>query len=161
MKLSLSKALALIALVVLISAFAGVAIDSYAGAVSFPKPRTKTLTESSATGFVSVSVQSNQTTSGIVHWTIYATDGTDYQTRTGATYFAAVNKAGTVTCAVGDIGTTVAGLSSGTLTNTMTCTAGTNKLTINANAASSLTQTTLLIRYQVEDVIGPSTATGL
>lgn len=156
-----SSILVVLAVLLIAAGVVGVTHEAEAGSVSFPRPRTKTLTESTATGFVDVSIQSGQSTSGIVHWSIYATDGTDYQTRTGTTYFAAVNKAGTVTCGVGDIGTTVTGLSSGTLTNTMTCTAGTGKFTIKSDAASSLTQTTLQIRYQVENIIGPSTATGL
>lgn len=133
----------------------------FAGSTSTsPRARLKTLADAAATGFVDISIASGEYVGGRVHWSIVATDGTDYQARTGTTYFSAVNKAGTVTCSVGDVGTTVVAVSSGTLTNTMTCTAGTLKFTLNANADSSLTGPTDKIRYFVE-IIGPSTPSGL
>jgi hypothetical protein len=139
-----------------------VALSLYGGSTSAtPRPRTKTLTDAAATGFVDISIPaSGSYTAGRVRWRIDATDTTDYQSRTGFTYFVAVNKAGTVTCSVGDIGTTVVAVSSGTLTNTMTCTAGTGKLTLNANADSSLTAPTVRINYYIE-MIGASTPSGL
>lgn len=150
---SLNRVLILLLVIVL-------AIPAIAGSVSVsPKPRVKTLTDAAATGYVDISIQSNQVVSGMVRWSIDATDGTAYQTRAGATYFTAVNEAGTVACAVGDIGTTIESTPTGTLTNTMTCTAGTLKFTLNANADSSLTGPTIKIKYFV-DIIGPSTATG-
>lgn len=133
----------------------------FAGSVSTsPKPRTATLADAAATGFATVSVQPGQVVAGWIRWSITATDGTSLQSRSGATYFSAVNEAGTVTCAVGDIGTTLDNTPTGTLTNTMTCTAGTLKFTLLANADSSLTGPTDKIHYFI-DIIGASTATGL
>lgn len=137
------------------------ALPLSAGSTSFPRAATKALTAGSATPFVSISLPASGTrTAGIVYWSIEADDGTDYQTRTAMTYFNAVNKAGTITCSVGDVGTTVVALSASTLTNTMTCVAGTGAFTIAANAASGLTETTLRIRYRILDILGPSTGTG-
>lgn len=121
---------------------------------------TKTLTESSATGFVEIAVASGAVASATIDYEIEANDSTDFQTLTGSLYVSAVNKAGTVTCNVGEVGTPINAVSTGTLTNTMTCTAGTLKYTINANAVSSLTQTTLRIKYLVRSP-KPVTATGL
>lgn len=115
----------------------------------------KTLTESSATSFVQIAVASGAHVGGVIHYTIIANDSTDYQTRAGTVAFSAVNKAGTETGAVGTADETVA-VSTGTLTNTFTVdTSPTNGILIQANAESSLTQTTLAIRYWVE-ITGPS-----
>lgn len=115
----------------------------------------KTLTESSATNFVQIAVASGTQVGGVIHYTLIANDATDYQTRAGTVAFAAVNKAGTETGAVGTADETVA-VSVGTLTNTFTIdTSPTNAINIQANAVSSLTQTTLAIRYWVE-ITGPA-----
>jgi hypothetical protein len=120
----------------------------------------KTLTESSATGFVEIAVASNQVASAIIDYEIEANDGTDFQTLVGSVYVSGVNKGGTVTATVGEVGTPINAVSAGTLTNTMTVTAGTGKFTVNANAVSSLTQTTLRIKYLIR-APKPVTATSL
>lgn len=146
----------------LILSLIAIAGAAYAGSASTsPRPRVKTLTDAAATGFVSVSVQSGQVVGGVIRWTIEATDGTDYQARSGQTPFSAVNKGGTVTCAVDSAdGDEAVAVSAGTLTSAFTCTAGTLKATFNSNADSSLTSPTVKIKYFVE-IVGPSTATGL
>lgn len=149
------KLTVLATVIALIVSIQGATMFGAGSNVSTPRPRVTNLTESAATSYVDVFVVSGQVAGGAIQWTIEANDGTDYQVRSGSTYFAAVNKAGTVTCSVGDVGTTVAAVSAGTLTNTMTCVAGaagTNKMTIQANAVSSLTQTTLKIKYFVTTV---------
>jgi hypothetical protein len=94
-----------------------------------------------------------------VQWVVYATDGTDTQMRRGATYLAAVNKAGTETCTVGDIGTTVVAVSAGTLTCTSSCITGLADLVQFAlNCTSSLTQTTLRAQVRL-DMMQPNTVT--
>lgn len=141
--------------------FLSIAASLFAGSTSTsPRPRIKTLTDAAATGFATISIQSGEVVSGTVHWSISATDGTLLGTRSGSTYFTATNEAGTVICAVGDVGTTIESTPTGTLTNTMTCTNGTKLFTLLANADSSLTAPTVKIRYFI-DVIGGSTATGL
>lgn len=115
----------------------------------------KTLTESSATVVVDIPVASGAFTGATVRWTVVASDGTDHQSRRGESYVAVVNKAGTETCTVGDVGTPVVAVSTGTLTvTTGQDTTGTNVCTFTINAVSSLTQTTLRAYYSVQ-VDGP------
>lgn len=102
-----------------------------------------TLTESSATAVLDVAVASGTAAGGTVWYTIRAADATDFQSLRGQVQWAAVNKGGTLTCTPGLVGTEVAAVSTGTLTNTASCTTGTNSISINLNAVSSLTQTTL------------------
>lgn len=121
----------------------------------------KALTESSATAFVTATVATSSRLAGLIQYSVEANDASDFQVRGGVIPFTAVNKAGTITCTVGTVttATEVVSVSSGTLTNTFTCADGTSGvLNLLANAASSLTQTTLQIRYRVE-TIGTSTLT--
>lgn len=114
--------------------------------------KTKTLTESSATGFVDIAVTAGQRISGEVIYEVYAADATDFQTITGRLRYAAVNKAGTTTVTVSEVGTQTTAVSTGTLTATNTAADTTNKITLSCNAVSSLTQTTLEIRYRIDSV---------
>lgn len=117
----------------------------------------KALTETVATAFVRIGVPSGSHTGVTVDYTLVADDATDFQSRAGSLIVAAVNKGGTVTCAITrpDGGTTVnettdAGVTSaGTLAHTFTCAASGNNVDILDNATSSLTQTTLSLNYQV------------
>lgn len=110
----------------------------------------KTLTEGAATTFVQVPVAASAVTGGRVEWTVEANDGVDFQARTGSFYYSAVNKANTETCDVQDIPTSAAGLSAGTLTVSITCdTSATDAINLQANATSSLTQTTLRMFYTI------------
>lgn len=120
----------------------------------------KDLTESTATTFVTINVASGSWAGGEVSYTIEASNGTDHQLRHSAIKYAAVNKAGTLTCGIttqdGTAGTTVnettdgnaVAISSGTLTYAITCATGTNLINIKANAVSSLTQTSLRAYYR-------------
>lgn len=115
-------------------------------------PTVKALGAGSATSFVVITVPSGSRAAGLLEYSVEADDATDFQARSGVIPFAAVNKAGTITCTVGTVGaaTEVVAASSGTLTNTMTCAdGGSGALQLKANAASSLTETTLQIRYRV------------
>lgn len=118
--------------------------------------KTKTLTESSATTFVTVAVPQTagaNYAAGRVGYTVYASDGTDSQTLHGVAQFSAVNKAGTETCAaIADVQTAVAESAGGsTLTCTITCVTGlTDVVGLAANCASSLTQTTLTIQARLD-----------
>lgn len=130
------------------------AAQTFAGAQTFSGSMqryatAKALSAGSATIFATVTVASNGRTGGYLTYTIDADDGTEFQARSGVLPFSAVNKAGTITCTVGTVGTAteVVAVSSGTLTNTFTCAdAGGNVMNLLANAASSLTETTLEIR---------------
>src|SRR5438132_438561 len=113
--------------------------------------RTKTLTESSATNFVSIGVANSTAIAGKVVYTIRASDATDTQGLSGELFFSCVaTAAGAVTCAALSDQHTLNPVSTGTLTNAMTNTTATNLVTLLANAVSSLTQTTLRIDYRVE-----------
>lgn len=112
---------------------------------------TKTLTESAATGFVTVAVANSTGVAGRVAYTIRASDATNTQAVTGELFFSCVaTAAGVVTCGSISDQHTQNPVSSGTLTNTMTNTTAANAVTLLANSVSSLTQTTLRIDYRVE-----------
>ena len=112
------------------------------------KAATKTLTESSATGIVDIALTAGKVAGGRLIYTVEANDATDYQAITGYVGFSVVNKGGTLTSALSPI-TEATAVSAGTLTCTPTLAAGTNKVTASLNAVSSLTQTTLRVRWQL------------
>ena len=115
---------------------------------------TKDLTEGVATAVVQIDVP--QTTGAnfadaLIVWKVEAADATNVQVRKGASYLAAVNAAGTEACSVGDVGTTVAGVNSGTLTCTNSCIVGlTDAVQFAMSCTSSLTQTSLRAVVAVE-----------
>lgn len=120
----------------------------------------KTLTESTATGFLTLTMSGGTIygTGGTIQYTLYATDGTEVQSRHGTLVFACQYKAaGTTACTITrpDGGTTIdnttdaGAVSSGTLTNTFDASYSGNQVTFRANATSSLTQTSLTINYRV------------
>lgn len=114
--------------------------------------KAKALTESSATTFVTFNIPTTLTAvGGEVHYCLHANDATDVQERCGDVDFACVNKAGTVTPATPSIlGTEAVAVSVGTLTNAFTMINSGTTCSLQANAVSSLTQTSLNIRYSVE-----------
>lgn len=120
----------------------------------------RTLTESSATAFVAITVANSSACSGYVDYTVFAADATNTQAKSGQLFFSTVaNSSGTVTKATINDANTLNPVSSGTLTNTMTDTTGANTYTLLANAVSSLTQTTLNIKYLVHVTSGNCTVT--
>lgn len=128
----------------------------------------KTLTESNATAVVRIPVASGVGTGGQLFYTVFASDATDRQIRSGHVSFAIVNKAGTETCSVNGVdgsftanpietqdGSGAGAMSAGTLTYAWSVdTTPTNACDLKLNAVSSLTQTTLQIRYRLE-LVGP------
>ena len=112
------------------------------------KAATKTLTESSATGIVDIALTAGKIAGGRVLYTIEANDATDYQSLTGYFGWSVVNKAGTLTSGMTAV-SEVSACSAGTVTCTPTLAAGTNKVTLSLNAVSSLTQTTLRVKWQL------------
>lgn len=121
----------------------------------------KTLTESAATEFVYVTIPSSGAVSGRVVYTVFAKDASNTQAKSGELFLSAVaNSSGTVTAATLSDVNTQNPCSSGTLTNTMTQDVATaNTIKLSANAVSSLTQTTLEVRYRVELSGGTATVT--
>ena len=112
------------------------------------KAATKTLTESSATGVVDVALTAGKASGGRLLYTVEANDATDYQSLTGYVGYAVVNKGGTLTSALTAV-TEASACSAGTLAVTPSAVAGTNKITLSLNAVSSLTQTTLRVKWQL------------
>jgi hypothetical protein len=127
----------------------------------------KTLTEGAATIFCSINLP---TTGGLnayfaclVHYSVIATDGTDFQCRTGVVPVSVVIKGSTMTLTVGTVttATEVVAVSAGTLTLAITAVdAGSGVLQLKANATSSLTQTLLQFNYNIE-VLYPSYPVGI
>ena len=112
--------------------------------------RSKTLTEGVATSFADISIAAGEYVAGECLWAAYATDATDFQMRTGRLRFVAVNKAGTITVSVNEVGTPEVAVSAGTLTVASTVATGASKITLQSNATSSLVQTTLALRYRID-----------
>ena len=90
---------------------------------------------------------------GDIHFSIFATDGTDIQEYTAEVKYALVNKGGVYTNTITEHDP-VKALSTGTLTTSWAATAGTNKVTISVTATSSLTPTTFKIRYILKNLGG-------
>jgi hypothetical protein len=122
-----------------------------------------TLTSATATDVAQVAIPTGvaQVTGFTVDWTVVADDGTDFQSRRGSTYVAAVNKAGTETCVVSDVGTSAFAESAGasTLSVTTACdTSPAQAVDFTINADSSLTETTLEVYFTLrKDDSGAST----
>lgn len=123
--------------------------------------RTKVLTESTATRFVSVNVPVGGFISGECLYTVFAADATDQQARSGRLRFVATNKAGAVTVSINDIGSQEVASPVGTLTASLTVTTAPDAFTLRCYAVSSLTQTALLIRYRLDVLATSATVTGL
>lgn len=114
------------------------------------KQGTKTLVDATPTEFARVGVASNGRQGGIVEYCVDANDATNYQTRCGSVAFAFVNEGGTEACNQFSTPADADATPTGTLTVAFTGTSNAaNTCDILANAASSLTETTLRINYQV------------
>jgi hypothetical protein len=145
----------------------GVAATKYSTSYvsrSIQGSKSKALTESSATSFVRIAVPQTAGANyggGSAVYTIYSTDGTDSQSLNGDIRWAMVNKAGTESCSIGEVGTPVLAESTGasTLTCTFTCaTAAADTVDISANCVSSLVQTTFTAQYRL-NMPQPNTVT--
>jgi hypothetical protein len=115
------------------------------------------LTESSATSVLTLVVPQTANynlAATTVEWVVYAADATNSQTRSGMTYLAAVNEAGTEACVAQDVGTTNDNTPTGTLTCTTSCVVGlTDVVQFALNCVSSLTQTTLNARLRSRNLV--------
>jgi hypothetical protein len=120
----------------------------------------KTLTESTNTSAFQVSVPDNAGTGGTVIYSVFASDATAHQVRSGAIYFSAVAEGTTETCATPtDVGTSQITATTGTLTCSFDCDeTPANAVNIQFNCTSSLAQTTLTLYYR-PDVVGPGQVT--
>ncbi len=111
----------------------------------------KALSEGAATTFARVSVAAPGRQGGIVEYCVDANDASNYQSRCGSVSFAVSNTSGSSeNCAFGTAADGI-GTTSGTLTVSFAADVATptNACDLQANATSSLTQTTLRINYTV------------
>lgn len=123
----------------------------------------KTLTESSATNFVRVDVSAGSFVGGTIFYTVYADDGSNFQARSGSFNFSIVNEsADTETAGISTVSSESIAANGGTLTVSFsTSDTPTDGINFQANAVSSLSQTTLQIKYRVMISSGTATVTGL
>lgn len=118
------------------------------------------ITAGSAQTFGNLALATSSTVSGgTVIYTIEANDATDYQSLSGVLKYDVVNKAGTLTVAFEDDQNSACACSAGTLTATVTATASGTNVLFQANAASSLTETTLRVSFQVLNNFGQAVIT--
>lgn len=131
------------------------------------------LTGGAASTVVTVPVASGAGTGGKLFYTVWASDGTDHQTRSGTVTYSVVNKAGTETCAVYGVdasftvnpnqtqdGSGAGTMSTSTLTYTWgVVTTGTNQCELQITAASGLTENALWIEPTLIQS-GPGVPTG-
>ena len=110
----------------------------------------KPLTNSSAISLFDVALPALAGASGTVRYTVYATDGTEVQVRSGVVRWSCVNKSGTY-ITESSVVNEAASVSSGTLTATWGFSNGTNKTTLQITATSSLTTTVFYVLYTVEN----------
>lgn len=135
------------------------------GAISLPVgvgAGQKALTGGAATNVVAIGISSNVSCGGGVIYSVFATDGTDFQQRTGRLTFQLVNKAGTETCAVSgpagnanptelQDGSSIAQSSASTMTYAWAVdTTGASQCMLTLNAVSGLVETTFLVKYRME-----------
>lgn len=117
-----------------------------------------TLTESSATTILTIPVPATNYVGLAATITIYATDGTDHQSKTSRILVDAIAKTTTITPTLTQVDNTTAA-SAGTLSCTYTVADnGSNVLALKANAVSSLTQTVLRAHIVVTAINSNGTA---
>jgi len=112
-------------------------------------PAHQHLTNNSVTTLFTVPMAANTTWGGFLIFAIECTDGTNLQVHAGHSTIAAVNKAGVYTTQITDepVIDDANALSSGTLADTWSIATGTNEISIQLNANSSLTPTVLKVSY--------------
>lgn len=115
-----------------------------------PNPTAKTIVDGSATALFEVAIASGDYATGAAFYAVFATDGTDVQAMSGLITYAGVNKAGTITRAIGyATGNDAKAVSAGTLTLAWSGTDDTGKMTVKLTPTGSLTETTYTVVYSV------------
>lgn len=116
------------------------------------------LTDATATTLFTIPVAATNYVGLTAVVTIYATDGTDHQSKTSRLIIDAIAKTTTITATVTETANTTAA-SSGTLTCTYTVVdAGSNVLAVKAAASSSLTETVLRAKVVITAINSNGTA---
>lgn len=128
------------------------------GRPSFTAGHQVTLTDNTATTIATIALASGARCGGTVNWSVDVTDGTDHQVVTGSFTFSAVDKAGTLTSDVDADATVSTAASAGTCTVTPTILDGTNQISLQITADTSLSPTAMLVRFNM-DLSGTSAAT--
>ena len=115
-------------------------------------PSVLNLTDASATNLFEVALATLAMAGGTIEYTINVSDGTDMQTLSGIVAYSAVNKGGVYTTQITENASNRAvANSSGTLTASWSVLEGTNKITIQLTADSSLTPTSMKLYYKLHN----------
>lgn len=139
------------------AASTGASVNSYSTR-DYHSAKPVSLTESAATTFANISIASAGQAGARLICTVEASDGTDHQSLTSQVTVDGINKAGTLTATLTQ-SDNAAAASAGTLTATYSVTAGTNSIDIKCNAVSSLTQTTLRVKWSIVSLNSNGVAT--
>jgi hypothetical protein len=135
----------------------GSSVNSYSERAHYVA-KAVTLTSAIATTVATIAVPIAKFVGGNCVVTVFASDATDHQARTLTFPFSAINKAGTVTAALGTPVEAIA-VSAGTLTATITTVANGNAVDIKVDATSSLSETTLSATVAIPALNSNDTAT--
>lgn len=110
-----------------------------------------TLPDNTATTIVTIPLASGAMVSGHLNLFILCTDGTDHQATSHQLNFTAVDKAGTLTSnATADADNVATAASAGTMATGLTIVDGTNAISLQFTANSSLTSPTITCRWVLE-----------
>jgi hypothetical protein len=118
---------------------------------SWTLSRSKVLAENTATNLFDVAVPSNSGVMGKLKFGAYATDGTNYQVENGICGYSAVNKSGSITANTGSISDSSTATSTGSVTPSCSITSGTNLVHVRLSVNSSLTTTSIVVYYALEN----------
>jgi hypothetical protein len=141
-----------------ISTYIGGLTDSGGQERFIPNPTAKTIVDGSATALFEVAIAAAAYAAGVVHFAVFASDGTDHQVISGILTYSGVNKAGTITKTATYVAANEAkAVSSGTLTLSFTTTDDTNKMTVKLTPTGSLTETVYTVLYSVFPLKGAVT----
>jgi hypothetical protein len=115
------------------------------------QPTAKTIVDGAATAIFSVPIASGAAIGGTLHFSVFATDGTDHQTISGIATYSSVNKAGTLSSTITYVAANEAkAVSSGTLTLAFTAAEDVaDNVTYKVQPTGSLTETTYTIIYTI------------
>lgn len=110
------------------------------------------LVDGVATSLFEVALPTLTIGGGTIEYSIIATDGTDMQSLSGFVAFSAVNKGGVYTTQITENASNQSkAVSAGTLTGAWSILNGTDKVTIQLNADTSLTPTSFKLYYKVHN----------
>jgi hypothetical protein len=110
----------------------------------------KTLTDNTTTSIFEIAVPTLKGASGMIEATIFVATASEVQVRSTVVRYSAVNKAGTYTTEIVEVSSALSA-STGTLDDTWTILNGTDKVTIQLNANSSLTPTEMYVTFTLKN----------